>query len=63
MCTNALHHLPNPYLGLKHLKSKVKKDGFLMVSFGLDSSNLQHSLMKLIVRNWGTTNAGHYESI
>jgi len=57
MCTNALHHLPNPYSGLKHLKSKVKKDGFLMLSFGLDTSNLQHSLMKLIVRNWGTTNA------
>ena len=54
MCTSALHHLPNPYTGLKHLKSNVKKDGFLMISFGLDSSNLQHNLMKLIVRNWGT---------
>ena len=25
MCTSALHHLPNPYTGLKHLKSNVKK--------------------------------------
>jgi len=54
ICTNALHHLPNPYTGLKHLKSLVKKDGFLLLSFGLDSSNLQHSLIKSIVRNWGT---------
>lgn len=55
-CTAALHHLPNPYAGLKHLKSKVKKGGFLFLSFGLDSSNLQHNLMKLIVRNWGDKN-------
>jgi len=57
ICTNALHHLPNPYTALKHLKSQVKKDGFLLLSFGLDSSNLQHSLIKSIVRNWGTKDA------
>jgi SAM-dependent methyltransferase len=54
ICTAALHHLPDPYKGLKFLKSRVKKGGFLFVSFGLDSSNMIHNLMKLIVRNWGT---------
>ena len=53
ICTAALHHLPNPYDGLKFLKSRVKKNGFLLVSFGLSSSNITHNLMKLIVRNWG----------
>lgn len=53
ICTAALHHLPNPYEGLKYLKSRVKKNGFLFVSFGLDSSNIIHNLLKLIVRNWG----------
>ena len=53
ICTAALHHLPNPYEGLSFLKSRVKKNGFLFVSFGLTSSNIQHNLMKLIVRNWG----------
>ena len=52
-CTAALHHLPNPYTGLKHLIKMVKPNGFIFLSFGLDSSNLQHNLMKLIVRNWG----------
>jgi hypothetical protein len=33
--------------------SRVKKDGFLMLSFGIDSSNIIHNLLKLIVRNWG----------
>jgi len=53
ICTAALHHLPNPYDGLRFLKSRVKKNGFLLVSFGLSSSNIVHNLMKLIVRNWG----------
>ncbi len=53
ICTAALHHLPNPYEGLSFLKSRVNKNGFLFVSFGLSSSNIQHNLMKLIVRNWG----------
>ena len=53
ICTGVLHHLPNPYKGLKHLTSRVKKNGFLFVGFGLDSSNISHNLMKLIVRNWG----------
>lgn len=53
ICTAALHHLPNPYEGLSFLKSRVKENGFLFVSFGLTSSNIQHNLMKLIVRNWG----------
>ena len=53
ICTAALHHLPSPYEGLKYLKSRVKKNGFLFVSFGLDSSNIIHNLLKLIVRNWG----------
>lgn len=54
-CTAALHHLPDPYHGLEFLKSRVKKGGFLFVSFGLDSSNIIHNLIKLIVRNWGTS--------
>lgn len=53
ICTAALHHLPNPYDGLKFLKSRVKKNGFLLLSFGLSSSNVTHNIMKLIVRNWG----------
>ena len=53
ICTGTLHHLPNPYKGLKHLMSRVKKNGFLFVAFGLDTSNTIHNLMKLIVRNWG----------
>ena len=53
ICTGVLHHLPDPYKGLKHLASRVKKNGFLFVGFGLDSSNISHNLMKLIVRNWG----------
>lgn len=53
ICTAALHHLPDPYKGLKYLKSRVKKDGFLFVSFGLNSSNIVHNILKLIVRNWG----------
>ena len=51
--TAALHHLPNPYAGIKHLINMVKENGFLFLSFGSSSSNLQHNLMKLIVRNWG----------
>jgi SAM-dependent methyltransferase len=53
ICTAALHHLPNPYQGLKYLQQRVKKGGFLLLSFGLDSSNITHNLLKLIVRNWG----------
>ena len=56
ICTAAIHHLPNPYEGLKYLKSRVKKNGFLLISFGLDSSNIPHNLIKLIVRNWGKSN-------
>ena len=56
ICTSAIHHLPNPYEGLKYLKSRVKKNGFLFISFGLDSSNITHNLIKLIVRNWGKSN-------
>jgi len=53
ICTGVLHHLPNPYDGLKYLKSRVKSNGFLFIAFGLDSSNITHNLLKLIVRNWG----------
>lgn len=53
ICTGVLHHLPNPYDGLKYLKSRVKSNGFLFIAFGLDSSNISHNLLKLIVRNWG----------
>ena len=55
ICTGVLHHLPNPIKGLKHLKKLVKPKGFLLLSFGVNSSNLQHNLMKLIVRSWGKT--------
>jgi 2-polyprenyl-3-methyl-5-hydroxy-6-metoxy-1,4-benzoquinol methylase len=51
--TGVLHHLPDPYAGLRYLSSRVKKNGFLFVAFGLTSSNITHNLMKLIVRNWG----------
>jgi 2-polyprenyl-3-methyl-5-hydroxy-6-metoxy-1,4-benzoquinol methylase len=57
ICTGTLHHLPNPYKGLKHLMSRVKKNGFLFVAFGLDTSNTIHNLMKLIVRNWGKSDS------
>lgn len=57
ICTGTLHHLPDPYKGLKHLMSRVKKNGFLFVAFGLDTSNTIHNLMKLIVRNWGKSDS------
>ena len=37
--------------------SRVKKNGFLFVAFGLDTSNTIHNLMKLIVRNWGKSDS------
>ena len=52
-CTGVLHHLHDPIKGFKFLTTKLNRNGFLFVSMGLNSSNLQHNLMKLIVRNWG----------
>ena len=54
-CTATLHHLPNPMKGLNFLAKKVKKNGFLFLSFGMHTSNIQHNLMKLIVRLWGNS--------
>jgi len=54
-CTGVLHHLHDPIKGFKFLINKLNNNGFLFISMGLSSSNLQHSLMKLIVRNWGTS--------
>lgn len=51
--TAAIHHLENPLKGLNHLKQRVKNDGFLFVSFGLRTSNIQHALMKIAVRKFG----------
>lgn len=51
--TAAIHHLEDPIKGLKHLKNRVKEDGFLFISFGLRTSNLQHALMKIAVRKFG----------
>ena len=52
-CTGVLHHLPNSMKGLKFLTKRVKKKGFLFLAFGIQTSNIQHNLMKLIVRLWG----------
>ena len=50
ICTAALHHLDDPYKGLLHLSSLVKENGYLILSFGNDGSNLQHNLMKILSR-------------
>jgi 2-polyprenyl-3-methyl-5-hydroxy-6-metoxy-1,4-benzoquinol methylase len=54
-CTGVLHHLHDPIKGFRFLTNKLNSNGFLFISMGLSSSNLQHNLMKLIVRNWGTS--------
>ena len=38
VCTAALHHLDDPYKGLKHLSKLLNKGGYLILSFGLDLS-------------------------
>ena len=38
-------------------KKKVKKNGFLVFSVGIDVDNVQHNLMKLISRKFGKRNS------
>ena len=52
-CIAALHHLKNPYKAILNLSKNVKPGGYLILSFGLLTSNFQHNLMKLISRLWG----------
>lgn len=61
LCTAALHHLDEPYKGLKHLDKLLKKGGYMILSFGIDSSNLQHNLMKILSRLNGTNEKDIYE--
>ena len=60
--TAAIHHLKDPIKGIKHLKNRVKEDGFLFVSFGLRTSNLQHALMKIAVRKFGKKDQQIYKA-
>jgi SAM-dependent methyltransferase len=55
-CTAALHHLKNPYRAISSLSKNTKPGGYLILSFGLLTSNFQHNLMKLISKLWGTNN-------
>ena len=52
-CCAALHHLKNPYKVIRSLSKNVKPGGYLILSFGLLTSNFQHNLMKFISRFWG----------
>jgi SAM-dependent methyltransferase len=61
LCTAALHHLDEPYKGLNHLDKLLKKGGYMILSFGIDSSNLQHNLMKILSRLNGTSDKDIYE--
>jgi 2-polyprenyl-3-methyl-5-hydroxy-6-metoxy-1,4-benzoquinol methylase len=53
LCCAALLHLKNPYKVILSLSKNVKSGGYLILSFGLLTSNSQHNLMKFISRFWG----------
>jgi SAM-dependent methyltransferase len=61
-CTAALHHLKNPYKGILFLTQRVLPGGFLYLSFGLNSSNFQHGLMKLAIRKFGNKEQEIYKN-
>jgi len=62
ICNAVIHHLDNPYKAINFLKKFVKKNGYLILGFGLDSSNLQHNLMKLTSRLYGIKDEEIYEN-